>query len=230
MRLVFLIIISTILSLNSLANTKPLVFDTASVVTRNIDVKTYIQQPEFQYDDIAMPRENLWDKFWKWFWKIVDDIFYTKAGSVILNWVIGATAVAIITFFVLQLTGMNQNGLFAKDGSASLNYAIEVDDIHGIDFNAAIDAAAVKQNYRLAVRLLYLQTLKLLADNALIDWRINKTNAAYVQELKDHQVQLQFLQLTNYFDKAWYGESKVIVEQFDKLKQSFSQFQQQIKQ
>lgn len=230
MRLLFFILISTILSLNSLANTKLLVYDTAIIVTRNIEVKTYTQQPEFQYDDITIPRENLWDRFWKSFWKMVNGFLSTKTGNTIFNWSIDAIAVAIIIFFVLRLIGINKSGLFAEDGSATLGYNIENDDIHGIDFDAAIAAAAVKQNYRLAIRLLYLQTLKLLADNALIDWRINKTNAAYVQELKAHQGQLLFLQLTNYFDKAWYGESNVDAKQFDLLKELFSQFQQQIKQ
>ena len=204
-------------------------YDTATIIIRNIDVKIYTYQPEFQYDNTTIPRENLWDRFWIFFWKIVDNIFNTKTGNTIFNWSIGAIAVAIITFFVLRLTGMNKNGLFAKDGSATLGYATENDDIHGIDFNAAIDVASAKQNYRLAVRLLYLQTLKLLADNAVIDWRINKTNAAYVQEVKGYQGQLQFLQLTNYFDKAWYGESNVDTKQFSQLKELFSQFQQQIK-
>ncbi|MBC7721785.1 MAG: DUF4129 domain-containing protein, partial [Pedobacter sp.] len=103
-------------------------------------------------------------------------------------------------------------------------------DIHGIDFNAAIDAAIAKNNYRIAIRLLYLQTLKLLTDSDLIDWKINKTNTTYVQELSGHQQQYSFAQLTNYFDKAWYGETNIEAAEFDQLKQLFYQFQKQIKQ
>lgn len=207
-----------------------MVNDTSSVVLRSIDVKTYTQQKDFQYDEASEPMVGLWDRFWNWFWKIIDDILNTKWGGTIYDWAKISIAIGLIIFFIYKITRMNKNGLFNKDVGGNLDYNITNDDIHGIDFNAAIEAAIAKNNYRIATRLLYLQTLKLLTDNDLIDWKINKTNATYVQELSGHQQQYSFALLTNYFDKAWYGETNFEAAQFDQLKQSFYQFQQQIKQ
>ncbi len=212
-----------------MAYQKPLVFDTSNVTVRNMDVKKYAADKDFQYTEMSAPRENLWDRFWKWFWRQVDSVFSTKTGGKILNWSLGFLAIAVIIFFVLKVTGMNRNGLFSKDDTAAMNYVVDSDDINGIDFSTAIDTAISKNNYRLAVRLMYLQTLKILSDKAVIDWGINKTNAAYVQELQPYGYQNQFMQLTFYFDKVWYGETNVDKEQFTTLQQSFYQFQQAIK-
>jgi hypothetical protein len=206
-----------------------LVYDTSTVATRNIDVKKYAADKNFEYTEMSAPKENYWDRFWKWFWQMVNDIFSSKAGNRVLNWSLSIIAIAVIVFFILKVTGMNHNGLFSKNDNTGINYIVDNDDINGIDFNAAIDTAITKNNYRLAIRLLYLQTLKLLSDKAVIDWRINKTNAAYVHELQPYGYQNEFMQLTFYFDKVWYGETKVDKDQFTALQQSFYQFQQAIK-
>lgn len=225
----FFFLIFLLTTFNAFAYQKPLVFDTSSVTVRNIDVKKYTADKDFQYIEMSAPKENLWDRFWKWFWQQVDSIFSTKAGSKILNWSLGFFAIAVIIFFVLNVTGMNRNGLFSKNDVTAINYVVESDDINGINFSTAIETAISKNNYRLAVRLLYLQTLKLLSDKLVIDWRINKTNAAYVQELQGYGYQNQFMQLTFYFDKVWYGKTNVNKEQFTVLQQSFNKFQQAIK-
>lgn len=215
---------------SAFAKQKPVAIDSSTVMLRTVDVSFYAKQPTFQYNDVSFYQETWWDRFWRKFWNIVRSILNTKAGESAITWGIAFVAVALLAFFVFKFLGVNKSGLFAKDGGATLTYKIENEDIHGIDFNAGIDKATANGNYRLATRLLYLQTLKILTDAALIDWRINKTNATYVQELKQYPQQAQFLQLTNYFDKAWYGEAKVEAEQFNHLQQSFHQFQQQIKQ
>ena len=214
----------------SFAQNKSLVNDTSNVVLRKMDVKTYTQQKDFQYDEASEPMISLWDRFWNWFWKMIDNILNTKTGSAIFHWGFVAAAVALIAFFIFRLMGMNKNKLFTKDSGGNIDYNVANNDIHGIDFNAAIEAAIAKNNYRIAIRLMYLQTLKLLTESNLIDWKINKTNATYVQELNGHQQQYPFIQLTNYFDKTWYGATTIEAAQFDQLKQSFYQFQQQVKQ
>lgn len=194
-----------------------------------MDVKKYAADKDFKYTEISAPRENYWDKFWKWVWQMVNNILNTKTGNSLLNWSLSLMAICVIIFFILKVTGMSPSGLFSNNNNVGINYSIENDDINGIDFNSAIEHAITKNNYRTAIRLLYLQTLKLLSDEAVIDWRINKTNADYVQELQPYGYQHQFMQLTFYFDKVWYGEAKVDKEQFTALQQSFYQFQQAIK-
>ena len=61
-------------------------------------------------------------------------------------------------------------------------------------------------NYRLALRLGYLQLLKLLSDQNLIRWQPDKTNHAYLAELPGEHLRAPFRELTRQFEYVWYGE------------------------
>ena len=54
----------------------------------------------------------------------------------------------------------------------SLPYTVEEDTIYGVDFPKGIDEALSRRDYREAIRLLYLQTLKQLSDAERIDWQL----------------------------------------------------------
>ena len=61
--------------------------------------------------------------------------------------------------------------------------------------------ALSRSDYREAVRLLYLQTLKQLSDEKCIDWQLYKTPTQYVYEVR----MPAFRQLTNHFLRVRYG-------------------------
>lgn len=210
------------------ANHKPLVLDSSTITVRPFNDSVYKKDQAFVYEEMPLQTETWWDRLWRKFWKFIDQLFSTKGGRQFFKWGLPIIALCVLAFFVYKFTGMSKSGFFGKNGDASLAYQVEEENIHELDFKAAIDKAIANNNYRLAVRLLYLQTLKQLTDNGLIEWRINKTNATYVQELKGHQQQNGFIQLTNYFDRVWYGEANINYEQFADAQQSFIQFQQQI--
>lgn len=211
-----------------LANKKPLVYDSSTVAVRPFDESSYKKDQAFLYEELPMQTETWWDRMWRKFWKFINQLLSTKSGQRFFTWGLPAIAVVVLAFFIYKFMGASKSGFFSKNGNATLAYNVDEENIHELDFKAAIDKAIASNNYRLAVRLLYLQTLKQLTDKGLIDWRINKTNATYVQELSGHQQQNEFMQLTNYFDRVWYGETTISYEQFADAQQSFIQFQQQI--
>jgi len=223
-----LLFASILLSQFSLANQKPVVQDSSSVTVRSFNDSIYKNDQAFNYEEMPLQTETWWDRMWRKFWKFIEQLLSTKSGKRFFTWGLPAIALCVLGFFVYKFTGMSKSGFFGKNGEASLAYQVDEENIHELDFKAAIEKAIVNNNYRLAVRLLYLQTLKQLTDNGLIDWRIHKTHATYVQELKGHQHQSGFVQLTNFFDRVWYGEANITYEQFTQTQQSFIQFQQQI--
>lgn len=83
----------------------------------------------------------------------------------------------------------------------ALPYAVEEDTIYGVDFARGIADALSRSDYREAVRLLYLQTLKQLSDEKRIDWQLYKTPTQYVYEVR----MPAFRQLTNHFLRVRYG-------------------------
>ena len=91
-----------------------------------------------------------------------------------------------------------------------LPYTVEEDTIYGVDFPGGIAEALSRQNYREAVRLLYLQTLKQLSDAERIDWQLYKTPTQYINEVRLPA----FRQLTNHFLRVRYGNFEATEELF----------------
>jgi len=225
--LVVLIIYDTCLSQEQITN------DSSSVTVRNFSSATitgYKADPAFQYDRIIEPPKSVWERFWEWFWQKVAQTIGSKQGGRIFNIIIILLAAAILTFFIIKLTGMQNAGLFGKKNTGNaLDYSIHDENIHTIDFDAAIHEAVEKRNFRFAVRLLYLQSLKLLTDRRLINWQVNKTNVTYVQELKDSAYQQGFRDLTFQFENNWYGDLPIEESEFIHVKDHFNQFNRQLK-
>ena len=202
-------------------------YDTSFVEVRSININSYKNQKDFQYQNPELPRESLWNRFWHWFWQNIDEIRKTKTGRYTLNIIMIVVAISAIVFFIVKVTGMNAASIFGRN-EFSLNYSVSADDINVINFNESIENSIAKANYMLAIRLLYLQSLKFLTDKNIIDWKINKTNADYIKEMRSHPQQSGFVLLTNVFDYVWYGNKKLGEEEFNKVYQSFKQFQKAI--
>ncbi|HMC86139.1 MAG TPA: hypothetical protein VKI61_11465, partial [Chitinophagaceae bacterium] len=137
-------------------------------------IKAYNADKDFQYNLYKEPAKSLWDRFWEWFWNKIEELLSSKNGSLAFKTVLILLAVVVICFFIYYLTGMHKGSLFKRNNGNVSGYSITDENIHSIHFEQAIDQAIANGNYRLAVRLLYLQTLKMLADKNVISWQLNK--------------------------------------------------------
>ncbi len=212
------------------AQTTHVQYDTGFVNKRSFadsSINTYKQDRDFQYDKYVAPQPSFWDRFWDWVWKKFDEIMSTSGGRFTVNTLLILFGVAAIVFFILKVMKMNRVALFSYNADKT-GYTIGEEDIYNISFDAAIDQALKDSNYRLAVRLLYLQNLKLLADKNLIDWQLTKTNAAYINELASNPLQDAFSGLTHVFEYVWYGNSNVSKSEFDPVQAQFLQFKNQL--
>lgn len=200
--------------------------DTAARTARLFDsaaIKQYDRASEFQYDRVVEPTPSLWDRFWLWFWWKVAQIMSTKGGRTTVWTTLSIVGLAVLAFFIYKVSTMNRGGSFVRSGKGGLDFTVGHEDIHQIAFDEEIKAAVDSGKYRLAVRLLYLQSLKKLSDNNYIDWRINKTNIDYVREVAQKPWQSLFGKLTYQFEYVWYGETDIARERFDDLQQEFKQ-------
>ncbi len=205
--------------------------DSTAVTVRSFNsaaLQSIKSDEAFQYDQSKQPALSWWDKFWMWFWWKVEQILQTKSGRATVWTVFILMGVIVIGYAVFKIKKMNRGGLFASNSGAGLDYSVGHEDIHQISFDAAIEEAITHKNYRLAVRLLYLQTLKKFADKNIINWKINKTNSDYVKEVSERPWQSLFNQLTYQFEYAWYGETNVNADKFEALRQAFKQLNNQV--
>lgn len=55
-----------------------------------------------------------------------------------------------------------------------------------------IEEAIANRNYRFALRLNYLRSLKILSDKEIINWKIDKTNHEFIGEIKHSNLKSTF--------------------------------------
>ena len=180
---------------------------------------------DYQYGRDSPPPENPFARFLQWLWRKVGAFLSSKAYQNVWQYVVLALIAGVVIYLLMKAEVLGF--LFPRRAQSNqLAYENETENIHAIDFDLAIDEAVSQRNYRLAVRMLYLQTLKRLADADRIQYTPEKTNRQYVYELVNSPLHITFDALTRQFDYVWYGDSPVDQDRFGMIRQAFQSFNQ----
>lgn len=201
--------------------------DSSQLAIRTFDenaIKKYRTQRDFKYDDVAPQSESLWDRFWRWFWRIISGIFSGKIAGSLIKYVLTGVIIILAAYIIIKLIGLDYKLFVRKSKTVVIPFEENLENIHEIDFDEQIEKAILSLNYRLAVRLLYLKTLKQLSDLGLIAWQLEKTNQTYVRELSDDLKKEDFAALTYQFEYIWYGDFFIDKGSFKKINDSFTHF------
>lgn len=110
-------------------------------------------------------------------------------------------AVCLVVYFLVK----TRPELFKKEKKLPLAYEVIEENIYAIDFEKELTEALATNNFTLAIRIVYLQTLRYLADQKAIDWQIYKTPTEYTYELKAAHLKAPFRTFTNHFLHVRYG-------------------------
>ncbi|RQP11108.1 MAG: DUF4129 domain-containing protein [Parapedobacter sp.] len=206
--------------------------DSSAVTPRQFDqasLDSYKARADFQYDEQRVDL-SWWQRFKQWLAYKIAELMSREGSHALLKNVLVVLGIAALLYLVIKLLGMDAAGIFSrKSRTSDLGVTEHTENIHGIDFAAELQKAMENGNYRLAVRLLYLDCLKKLSDSGLIHWQPAKTNAAYVGELEDTRVQSEFKRLTRQFEYIWYGDFGVNRQHFNQLHEAFQQFDEELK-
>jgi len=201
-------------------------------------LSNYRKQPEFKYET-TKTTQSWWARFWHWFWRWFVHLFdFLKVSKTtgpsmrifltVLKYVFIALGLGALTFLVFKLIGIDINMFRRAPRSANIAYSELLENIHDIDFDDEIEKAASQQNYRLAVRMLYLKCLKQLNDASLIKWQPEKTNSAYIGELSNTSRQTDFKLLTRQFEYVWYGEFAIDGNAYRSIHVMFQSFNKNV--
>ena len=151
------------------------------------------------------------------------------AGIVkVLFWVL---IIGAAVFLLVQLLNVRFKGLVKKksDEAVDIEEVIDVEDIANMEFEDPIKTAIDAGQFRKAVRLLYLKSLRELQDRSMIQWKREKTNRQYLRELGNKQIRPLFQDITFIFEYIWYGEFPVDRDHFNTAYSTFLQFDQALK-
>ena len=196
-------------------------------------------QKEFDYgpNDLKSASQSWWARLFRFIRDVFSNIWNfifgnlgkVPHGGVILRYSLFVIALILLVYIIVKAAGIDPVRLFRnRPGKTALSFTENLEDINLINFDLEIDKAVEQRNYRLAVRLLYLKCLKQLSDIDLIKWEIDKTNVAYIYELKNPVQQSTFTALTRQFEYIWYGNFAVDQQQYGSISQLFQNFNKQL--
>ena len=144
-----------------------------------------------------------------------------------LLWVmiIGIFAAAVI-YFLTQ----NKINIFSKEGVSSADEESDDtgEDIFHLSYTKLIQNAEKVKDYRSAIRLMFLQTLKLLSDTNAIHYQPDYTNLDYLQQLNQSKYYNEFFKVMHNYEYVWYGKFDISTEQYTVIKNNFLKLQHKI--
>ncbi|SHM96669.1 DUF4129 domain-containing protein [Chitinophaga sp. CF418] len=184
-------------------------------------MKVLLADEELQYKkkEPEQRRESSW----------LDDIF---SGLLRL---VGLFPVAIVCI-ILSCAGLllylylRQNGYLFKRKKPDIDKTVKLteEELDVETYHQQIEQAISSGTFRVAVRLLYLQTLRVLVDKGILTYSREKTNAAYLRSLVSTPWYKTFATLTLDYEYIWYGEMPVNNEQFNIIHRQFRQFMNEL--
>lgn len=174
--------------------------------------------PSYDYNrELQTPELDLYGWLNMQLMKLLEKIFgsrfaaeYTEPILIIIFILI----VLLLVWFVYR----KRPELFMRAGKKTIAYTVHEDTIYGVDFDAEIAAAVSRGDYKEAIRLLYLQTLRSLSDHEIIDWQLYKTPTQYIYEVKPETRREPFRNLTNRFLRVRYGNFEATEQLFSEMK------------
>ncbi len=100
----------------------------------------------------------------------------------------------------------------------------EIEDIEVIDAESGLEVALKAENYREAIRMLFIKLLQILVEENSIQWKPEKTNRDYLKEMKNHDRVRHFNNLVIAYERIWYGSEPIDKLFFDYLRADYEKF------
>lgn len=204
---------------------KNIKYDSSDINIRSVDsskIKSYLREKDFSYFEDPEFTMTLWERLKNWinkqFAKLLDLDSEGTAWE-IFQYILIAFAVIAIIFGLYK---SELKGLFFSNPKNRVKSSEVIEDIHSINFEELIEAAIKNKNYRYAIRLNYLRTLKILSDKEIINWKIDKTNRDYFSEIKQSTLKIKFENITLDFESIWYGGIEVNQNDYNELLVNYS--------
>jgi Domain of unknown function (DUF4129) len=132
-------------------------------------------------------------------------------------------AIFAIGMGIYKMLETPQNSIVSKDGIPITQDNLD-QYIHETDLDIFLRNALATNDYPLAVRLYFLQSIKRLSETNSIDWSKEKTNREYLREMRAHRLHESFRQRTHDYERIWYGNQPLDEDKFRRLQIKFQEF------
>jgi hypothetical protein len=102
------------------------------------------------------------------------------------------------------------------------------EQIQETDLDALLKQEIAEGRYNHAVRILFLQSIRQLANQNWITLQERKTNRSLSTEIKNTEVRNAFLEITHIYEYAWFGNLSLDSHDFSLIEDRFRQFNNQV--
>lgn len=196
-------------------------------------IEKYKADTDFDYDrEVPLQTQSLWERLKRW---LIEKFFssFSSENRSLEQTLFYVVLAVLVVFIILKLANVNLYNVFRgaapKGKREDLAYASLTEQIYEADLDKLVQEAIGQAKYEQALRLLFLKTLRLLAEKKYIQWREPKTNGEYLRELAAHPaLQKDFQQLRLWFDYTFYGDFHLDEVRFHKLQPLFQSFYQKL--
>ncbi|MCC7244632.1 MAG: DUF4129 domain-containing protein [Saprospiraceae bacterium] len=130
-------------------------------------------------------------------------------------------AIVLIGWGVWRMMDQPANRRIATDGVVINAENLDA-YLHETDLDVFLREALQAQDFKLAIRIRYLQAIKHLTDRGQIQWAKEKTNREYVREMRPQPKGEAFRQATQVYERAWYGNRPLRATEFAVIEPLFT--------
>ena len=178
---------------------------------KNLDSILKLLQKEELIDGKLMRKKSSWLELF--FFSTVTKIFFWLVGCLFIGFILQRL---FFTEGFFQHRTLQTNVKVLKEEKEHLSATT--------DYLKLIHQSVSSENYRLAVRYHYLQTLQKLSAKGLILFSVDKTNHQYITELSDKFYKNEFLRLTKAYEYIWYGGFVTNLIMYNTIELNFKNF------
>ena len=194
-------------------------------------IESYQENEDYNYFKTT-EEESAWQKFKNWLnlqWnKFLDWLLSDISEGLFWNYLALVLKILFILGIVVLIAWLFNKYYISTPKSSPVNknkihLSEEERLIQEKDLSVLIEEAEAKKNYRLASRYWFLNILKQLKDQGLIEYQFQKTNADYKSEISIQNIKIEFSYLSRFYEFVWYGDFELKPTEFEAARNRFEQ-------
>jgi hypothetical protein len=162
-----------------------------------------------------------WNKFLEWLLSDISEGQFWNYLALILKILLILGIVVLIAWLFNKYYISNPKPSPANQNKIHLSEEERL--IQEKDLSVLIEEAETQENYRLATRYWFLNILKNLKEQGLIEYQFQKTNADYKSEIIPQNIKTEFSYLSRFYEFVWYGDFELQPAEFKKAKSRYKQ-------
>lgn len=175
-------------------------------------METYANDPQYAYMNYTIQPPTIWDQIQWFLWDLWAEFWSNPVTSRLTIWLFILTMLGVAVFFIIR---MKFRGALQNSSNQTIPDAyISIDD-ERIDYNELISASLDQNDFKNAIRWLYLKGLAKLAQRERIRLAEWKTPYDYQIELTGKMID-PYAKLSLLFEYVWYGDFDVKRADYEK--------------